>query len=153
MIEFLYLASQIQCGVGGELLDIQIEVYQDQLIETMMVEDRILLPVESVKDLTFKYSIINNTTQCSLATPTELTLAPDDDLPNLAGFDQQSSVVTILGGLNDYQELFLVELGTTDTDGIAYDMQDVMVRVDYNPIITPPPAIVVPPTTSNYYPD
>ncbi|MEM7758935.1 MAG: hypothetical protein AAF298_12535 [Cyanobacteria bacterium P01_A01_bin.40] len=138
MIELLYFASQIQCGAGGEFLDIQVNVYQNQeLVETMVVEDRVLLPVDSVSDLTFEYSVINNDTSCSsLAAPSELVLAPDDELPNLAGFDQQDSVISLLSGLNEYQELFLVELGTTDTASSAFDMQDVTLRIDNNPVIS-----------------
>ncbi|MEM8677557.1 MAG: hypothetical protein AAGF83_27415 [Cyanobacteria bacterium P01_G01_bin.67] len=140
MIELLYFASQIQCGTGGEFLDIQVNVYQNQeLVETMVVEDRVLLPVDSVSDLTFEYSVINNDndTSCSsLAAPSELVLAPDDELPNLAGFDQQDSVISLLSGLNEYQELFLVELGTTDTASSAFDMQDVTLRIDNNPVIS-----------------
>ena len=135
MIELLYFASQIQCGVGGDFLNIKIDVYQNQeLVATMMVDDSVLLPVDSVNSLSFEYSIINNTTECtSLATPTELILAPGDELPDLDGFDQQSSVATILSGLDQYQELFLVELGTTDTESAAYDIQDVVLRIDNNP--------------------
>lgn len=136
MIELLYFASQIQCGVGGELLDIKVDVYHNQeLVETMVAEDRVLLPVDSINDLTFEYSIINNNTSCSLATPSELVLAPDDQLPNLAGFDQQDSVANLLGSLNEYQELFLVELGTSDTASSAYDLQDITFRVDNNPTV------------------
>ena len=135
MIEVLFLASQIQCGMSGDFLNIKIDVYQNQeLVETMTMEDSVLLPVDSVEDLTFEYSIINNTTECtSLANPTELVLAPDDDLPNLPGFDQQESVSSILSGLDEYQELFLVELGTTDQTSTAFDLQDVTLRVDNDP--------------------
>ena len=143
MIELLYFASQIQCGVGGDFLNIEINVYQNQeLVATMMVDDRVLLPVDSVNNLSFEYSIINNTTECtSLAIPTELILAPGDELPDLEGFDQQSSVATILSGLDQYQELFLVELGTTDTESAAFDLQDVLMKVDNNPGNDPNPDV------------
>jgi hypothetical protein len=63
MIELLYFASQIQCGANGDFLNIQVDVYQNQeLIQTLSVEDRILLPVDSINNLTFQYRIINNTT-------------------------------------------------------------------------------------------
>ena len=65
-----------------------------------------------------------------------MVLAPDDELPNLAGFDQQDSVSTLLGSLNEYQELFLVELGTTNTASSAFDLQDVTLRVDNNPTVS-----------------
>lgn len=83
MIELLYFASQIQCGAGGAFLNIKVDIYQNQsLVKTMMVDERVLLPVNSVKDLTFKYSIVNNTTRCSLATPSQQLLAPTDPVPN-----------------------------------------------------------------------
>ncbi|MGB5632791.1 MAG: hypothetical protein WBM44_14920 [Waterburya sp.] len=143
MIELLYFASQIQCGAGGDFLNVKIDVYQNQeLVETMMVDDRVLLPVDSVNNLSFEYSIINNTTECTnLATPTELILAPGDELPNLDGFDQQSPVASILSGLDQYQELFLVELGTTDTANAAFDMQDGILIIDNNPDNDPNPYI------------
>ena len=137
MIELLFLASQFQCGIGGNPLDIQVNVYQNQeLVETMIIEDRVLLPVDSVKDLTFEYSIINNTAGCGLDKPTELVLNPNDELPTLSGFDEQDSVSDILAGLNEYQELFLVELGTTNQASAAFDLQDVTMRIDNNPIIS-----------------
>ena len=152
MIELLYLASQIQCGAGGAALTIQVDVFHEQeLVKTMMVNDRVFVPVESVNDLAFEYSIVNNTPECSaLATPSTLVLAPDGQLPTVAGFDQQDSVVSILNGLNQYQELFLVELGVTDTESTAYDLQDVIFKVDNNPTISDSPE---PPVVSIVYPD
>ena len=135
MIELLYFASQIQCGAGGAALTIQVDVHHNQeLVRTMMVDDRVLVPVTSIDDLTFEYSIVNNSTDCnSLKTPSELVLAPNDQIPNYAGFDQQDSVTTLLSGLNEYEELFLVELGSTDQASTAFDMQDVIFKVDNNP--------------------
>ena len=138
MIELLYFASQIQCGVGGDLLDIQVDIYHNQeLIETMEVEEKVLLSVDSFNDLTFEYSIVDNTTDCtSLETPSELVLAPDDALPSMDGFALQDSVETLLGSLNQYQELFLVELGSTDEASSAFDLQDVILRIDNNPVVS-----------------
>ena len=135
MIELLYFASQIQCGAGGAALTIQVDVYHNQeLVETMMVDDRVLVPVNSVNDLNFEYSIVNNTTNCnSLKLPSELVLAPEDEIPNYLGFDQQDSIPTLLSGLNEYEELFLIELGSTDETSTAFDMQDVIFKIDNNP--------------------
>ncbi|MBW4536890.1 MAG: hypothetical protein KME09_23450 [Pleurocapsa minor HA4230-MV1] len=138
MIELLYLASQIQCGAGGSFLNIQVDVYhQQQLVKTMNVNERTLIPVDSINDLQLNYKIINNTTQCkTLSTPTEMALTSNSELPSMAGFSKQVSVQTLLSGLNDYEELLLVELGTTNTDSSAFDMQDVIFKIDNNP--TPP---------------
>ncbi|PSB09722.1 hypothetical protein C7B62_12200 [Pleurocapsa sp. CCALA 161] len=134
MIELLYLASQIQCGAGGSFLNIQVDVYhQEQLVKTMKVNERALIPVGSVNDLDFQYTIIDNNTRCNLRTPTEMALTPDSQLPNIAGVYEQDSVKTLLSGLNNYEELFLVELGTTDRNSPAFDMQDVILKVDNNP--------------------
>jgi hypothetical protein len=141
MIELLYLASQIQCGAGGSFLNIQVDVYhQQQLVKTMNVNERALIPVNSVNDLKLEYKIINNTTQCkTLSTPTEMALTSNSELPSMAGFSKQLSVQTLLSGLNDYEELLLVELGTTNTDSYAFDMQDVIFKIDNNPTISTPP--------------
>lgn len=136
MIELLYFASQIQCGAGGDFLNIEVDVYQNQeLIETMLVDDRVLLTVDSVNDLTFEYSVVNNSTTCSLATPSEQLLALEDEVPNIPGVYEQQSIQTMLDGLKDYEELFLVELGTTNQESSAFDLQDVVLIVNNNPSI------------------
>lgn len=142
MIELLYLASQIQCGAGGSFLNIQVDVYhQEQLVKTMKVNERALIPVGSVNDLDFRYTIINNNTRCSLRTPTEMALTPGSQIPSMAGVYEQDSVQTLLSGLNNYEELFLVELGTTDRNSPAFDLQDVIFKVDNNPTISTPVTI------------
>jgi hypothetical protein len=160
MIELLYFASQIQCGAGGSFLNIQVDVYhQQQLVKTMNVNDKALISVDSVKDLNFQYKVINNTTKCRLQTPTEMVLAPNGTLPGMAGFAKQDSVQTLLSGLKSYEELFLVELGTTNRNSTAFDMQDVVFKVDNDPTISTPPTPPTPktpppPSTSiTFYPD
>ncbi|MCC0175673.1 hypothetical protein I4641_01595 [Waterburya agarophytonicola K14] len=134
MIEFLYFASQIQCGAGGDFLNIQIDIYQNQeIIETVSVNEKVLLPVDSINEVTFKYSVINNTTSCSLYAPSQLVLAPNDTVPDVAGVYEQQSIQDMLDGLNDYEELFLVELGTNDESSAAFDLQDVVGIVNNNP--------------------
>lgn len=136
MIELLYFASQIQCGAGGDFLNVQMDVYQGQeQVKTMLVEDKVLLPVDSINDLTFKYSTIGNNTECSLSLPSELVLAPQDSVPNIPGVYEQESIQELLDGLNEYEELFLVELGTTDENSAAYDLQDIVAIVNNNPSI------------------
>jgi hypothetical protein len=134
MIELLYFASQIQCGAGGQFLNIKVDIYQNQnLVKTMLVNERTLLPVNSVNDLTFKYSIVNNTTQCSLSLPSQEVLGSKDSVPNISGAYEQQSIQTMLNGLNDYEELVLVELGTTNKTSSAFDLQDVVLKVNNNP--------------------
>jgi hypothetical protein len=139
MIELLYFASQIQCGAGDSFLNIQVDVYhQQQLVQTMQVNEKALVPVDSVNDLSFKYKIINNNTRCNLQTPTEMALTPGSQIPSMAGVYEQDSVQTLLSGLDNYEELFLVELGTTDPNSSAFDMQDVVFKVDNDPVVATP---------------
>lgn len=157
MIELLYFASQIQCGAGGAFLNIQVDVYhQQQLVKTMNVNEKALIPVNSIKDLNFKYKIINNTTRCSLSTPTELALTPGSPVPTMAGVYEQDSVQTLLSGLANYEELFLVELGTTNQSSPAFDMQDVVFKIDNDPVTvipTTPTTPVPPPVPVTLYAD
>jgi hypothetical protein len=139
MIELLYFASQIQCGAGGSLLNIQVDVYhQQQLVQTMQVNEKALIPVDSVNELDFKYKITNNNPGCSLRTPTEMALTPGSKIPSMMGVYEQVSVQTLLSGLNNYEELFLVELGTTDPNSPAFDLQDVVFKVDNDPVVATP---------------
>ena len=136
MIELLYFASQIQCGVNGELLNIQVDVYHNQeLIKTMAVNEKVLLEVDSVTDLEFEYTAIDNNTDCGLSIPSELVLAPDDAVPTMAGAYDQQSIQSMLDVLYDYEELFLVELGTEDKNSSVYDLQDVVIKVNNDPTL------------------
>ena len=143
MIELLYLASQIQCSANSDLLDIHVDVYHgSELVQTLSVSDKILLEnVNSIQDLTFEYRAVNNPA-CSLSLPSELVLAPQDTVPNIPGVYEQNSIQEMLNGLNEYEELFLVELGTEDETDVAYDLQDVVVIVNNNPTIADNPTTV-----------
>ncbi|AFZ35672.1 hypothetical protein Sta7437_2122 [Stanieria cyanosphaera PCC 7437] len=134
MIELLYLASQIQCGANSPLINVKVDVYHNQaLVKTMSLNEKSYFPVNSLNDLTFQYRFVNSS--CTPATPTQVVLAPQDALPALpAAYDQQS-IQQLLNGLNSYEELFLVELGTTNTTSSAYDLQDVVFIVNNNPIL------------------
>ncbi len=132
MIELIYLASQIQCGPNSPLINVRVDVYQNQqIVQTMHLGNKVLLPANSVQELNFKYKFLNAT--CSPATPTEMVLGPQDPVPNLPGVYDQQSIQEMLNGLNDYEELFLVELGTTNQKSSAFDLQDVVLLVNNNP--------------------
>ena len=138
MIELLYFASQIQCGANGDFLNVQVDVYKGtELVQTMNVDDRAVISVDSVNELDFEYSIVDNTTNCtSLANASEKSLEKNTILPTLDGFSNQSSVQTLLNNSDKYEELFLAELGTTDTTSAAFDMQDVIFKVDNDPVVS-----------------
>lgn len=60
-------------------------------------------------------------------------LGPQAPVPTLSGAYDQQSISQMLAGLNSYEELYLVELWTSNTTSSAYDLQDVVLVVDNNP--------------------
>ena len=133
-IKLTYFASQIQCGAGGSMINVEVDVFQNQqLVQTLSLNDSIYLSINSFDDLSFEYNFID--AECSPATPTEMTLAPEDTVPDLPGAYDQDSIQDMLSDLKKYEELFLVELGTTDTESSAYDLQDTVMIINNNPYI------------------
>ena len=132
-IELTYLASQFQCDGDSSLTNIQVDVYRNQqFVQTLSSNDSIYLSINSFDELTFEYNFVD--AGCSPTTPTETTLAPQDPVPNLPGAYDQDSIQDMLNGLHEYEELFLVELGTTDPNDSAYDLQDVVMIINTKPI-------------------
>lgn len=137
MIELLYFASQFQCSADGDFLNIQMDVYHNQeLVQTLSVNEKALLDVDSINDLTLEYNVIGNA-DCGLSLPSKLVLAPDDTAPTMPGLYDQQSIQSMVDVLNEYEELFLVELGTQDNTSAAYDLQDVVAIVNNDPSLTP----------------
>ena len=138
-LELHYFESALQCGSNTTQADIKVNVYDqnNNLLTTMSKGDRYLTAdIDSLNDLVFEYEIYNLSCIAegdSLpALGTEL-LGPNDTLPDVGGFSGQSSIATMLKGYDKYKELYLVELGTSDTNSSAYDLQDVVLVVDNNP--------------------
>ncbi len=128
-----YFASQFQCGEDSSLINIQVDVYRnDQLVKTLSPNDTIYLPIDSFTELTFEYNFID--AECSpIENPEEMVLAPDDTIPDVPGVYEQESLQQLLNDLNEYEELFVVELGTSDSSSSAYDLQDVVLVINNNP--------------------
>ncbi len=133
-IQLTYFASQIQCGEESSLINVSVDVLQnEQLVQTLSLNDTTYLSIDSFDDLTFEYNFID--AECSPTTPTETTLAPEDTVPDLPGAYEQDSIQEMLNSIKKYEELFLVELGTTDTTSSAFDLQDVVMVINHQPYI------------------
>ena len=132
LIELTYLASQIQCGAAGELMNVEVDVYNNsEFVQTLSVDDTVYLPINSFADLDFQYSIADSAC-LPIPTPEEMVLAPDDSVPTMPGAYEQASLQGMLDNLNQYEELFVVELGTTDPTNPVYDLQDVVMVLNNN---------------------
>ena len=130
-IELTYSASQIQCGANAPRMVIGVDVYHngELVAEDMRVNDSVLVP--DLAGVTMDYYVVGE--GCGLAAATERHVSKYSDVPNLAGYDAQDSISDILSGLESYEDLYLVELGTTNTNSSAYDLQDVVFIVNNEP--------------------
>ena len=126
-----YEASQYQCDTDSSMVEITIDVYDnDELVaENMSIGDSVL--VSDIDNVVLSYS--TSGVGCFLDTPTELIVRQESEVPSLSGAYSQESIVELLAELEEYEELFLVELGTTDTTSFAYDLQDAVLRLNNNP--------------------
>lgn len=136
MVELTYQASQIQCGSNGELLNVLVDVYHNgELVKgDLTVNDSVMVP--DFDGVELDYKLAQDADSCGLSTPSSLLLGQNDQAPNLPGAFSQDAIASLVADLEEYEELFLVELGTTNTSSAAYDLQDVVVVVNSNPNIT-----------------
>lgn len=132
-MELHYFESAYECGYGE--VDIDVKVYKNaQLVQTMSQGDRLLLTdVDSLSDLSFEY----NSLDCPIDANINQILGSQDPIPNLPGAYSQTAIQDMVNNLNSYEELYLAELGTTDTTNGGYDLQDVVLVVNHNPNASP----------------
>ena len=138
-LELNYYDSAFSCS--GTQADIKVKVYapSGELLTTMSKGDTYTTPnYDSVDDLQFRYHFSNFSSSNYCYNGSDLyeavesrTLASGDSIPNLGGYGSQTSISEMLDGLDNYEELHLVELWSTS--GTPYDLQDVVLVVDNNP--------------------
>ena len=169
-LELRYVNSAFQCSTGGAQANIKVYVYDgyNNLLRIMSKGDTFTTSnIDSLEELKFRYQFDNvncignrykytpNITSYSsgndritsnnwnnkynVAFATE-PLGKNDQIPTLGTYGNQASIETMLAGIDSYEELFLVELGTNSTSSGSYDLQDVVLVVDHNPeSLTPEP--------------
>jgi hypothetical protein len=154
-VELRYLDSAFQCGSDPTQADIKVQVFNksNTLLTTLSKGQTYKnTTIDSIADLRFKYKIFN--LSCFSSTPVHTAkgvklLGPADPVPTVGGYQDQASITQMLGDLNSYEELYLAELGTDDRTSTAYDLQDVVLVVDNNPLPpnNPPNAVDDPAST------
>ena len=145
-IELRYLDSAVQCGSDTRQANIKVDVYDRRdytKLATLSKEDTkdtyTTSDIDSINDLDFVYKIYDFThcggfTQGMKRNATgSMVLGSSDTIPDIAGFEDQTSVSQMLEGLDSYEKLLLVELGSGNTSSSDYDLQDVVLVVDNNP--------------------
>ncbi|MEM9274234.1 MAG: hypothetical protein AAGA80_14910 [Cyanobacteria bacterium P01_F01_bin.143] len=139
-LELHYRDSAFQCGSDSTQADIKVNVYDknNNLLKTLSKGDTHRINnLDSASDLKFTYNIHNLTCigEGSLRSERDsLLLGSNDATPDIDGFSGQASIAEMLVGLDTYEELYLVELGTSNTYSSAYDLQDVVIVVDNDPL-------------------
>lgn len=138
-LELHYRDSAFQCGSNTTQADIKVDVYDpdNNLLTTMSKGDRyISTAFDSVSNLSFVYRVYNLScivNGSSVTAEGTMILGANDTVPSIEGFSGQASIEEMLDGLDSYEELYLTELGTSDTNNSAYDLQDVVLVIDNNP--------------------
>ncbi len=144
MIELTYQASQYQCHAGASQSTILVDVYHNgELVKDgLAVGESVMVPDFNGVELDYQAA----TGSCGFSANESLLLGKNDSIPNLSGAYEQEAIASLVAGLQDYEDLYLVELGTTDTSSFAYDLQDVVMVVNNNPntiISSNPPSPII----------
>ena len=131
MIELTYQASQYQCDASASQSTILVDVYHNgELVKDgLAVGESVMVPDFDGVELDYQAA----TGSCGFSANESLLLGKNDTVPNLSGAYEQEAITSLVTNLNDYEELYLVELGTTDTSSFAYDLQDVVMIINNDP--------------------
>ena len=142
-LELRHLDSAFQCGSNNTQANIKVNVYDknNNLLTIMSKGDTYqTADWDSISDLKFDYNIYNLSCISEGANwdskATKL-LSSGDTVPKVGGYQGQASITQMLSGLNSYEELFLAELGSSNPTSSSYDLQDVVMVVNNNPVIVP----------------
>lgn len=139
-MEITYQDSAFQCSSTQGLADIKAVFYNSsnrQIIRVLSQGESAYFPVDSLADLNIAYTFENADCRPEnyyFAKGTEL-LQSDDPIPNFPGIYGQTDVSDMLSNLESYEQLYLVELGTSNHNSAAYDLQDVVLVIDNNPTL------------------
>ena len=133
LIEILFLASQFQCGSDADLASFKVYTNNGQEIR---LGEKTLVSVDSVEDLQFGYEAIENGS-CSLEGIPGISVSYGEELPTNQGVYQQPSLQTLIqeNVTDEYLSLVLFEVGTTNINSSAYDLQDIVLLVNTNPTL------------------
>ncbi|MEL6579984.1 MAG: hypothetical protein AAFQ14_09540 [Cyanobacteria bacterium J06621_12] len=146
-LELHYRDSAIQCDDDPIQGDVKVDIYNnnnDTFLTTMSKGERFLTTiVDSVNDLYLVYRVFD--LDCLPdggvrgVRGREIIDYGETEIPTIDGFNGQDSIEGMLDGLENYEQLYLVELG--NYSGAGYDLQDVVMVVDNNPdsLIIPSP--------------
>ena len=162
-LQLRYLDSAFQCSSDGDQANISVYVYDtnNNLLTTMSKGDTYTsADIDSVQNLKFRYQFNNVTCpswkyyfQPSITTyssnddnqtqyywnnkynvaSNSVLLGSQDSVPNVGGAYNQAPITRMLVGLDSYEKLLLVELGTSGIGSVYHDLQDVVLVVDNNP--------------------
>ena len=139
MIEVLFLISQFQCGESAPQATFQVEIVEKGQSYTLKEGETTL--INGINDFSEVDELIYHKVadaSCALDTP------PDDNfellkyespLPTLPAAYNQKSLEDIKNNhlTDEYYQVQLLELGTTNTESKVFDLQDIVLRIDTDP--------------------
>ena len=137
LIEILFLTSQFQCGSEAAQATFKARIND----KPIYVGETVRLNVENLQDLYFEYEQLETFEDepiCALPFNTEgvvpILIQYGEQLPTNDGIYNQPSLQTLIQEqvTNEYLNLVLYEVGTTDTNSSAYDLQDLVFVINTN---------------------
>ena len=133
LVEVLFLASAFQCGSGAPQATFQLHTTGGH---TLNVGEKAYVSVETLDDLQFGYTVVSDG-DCALEGIPGIHIEYGAALPSNDGIYDQPSLLDIISThvTEPYLSLVLFEVGTTDDGSSAYDLQDIVVKINTNPTI------------------
>jgi coenzyme F420-reducing hydrogenase gamma subunit len=135
MIELSFIFSAFQCGSAAPQAQFQVTVTENNIEYVINQGDTVQIPgVNEVADLdNISYSVVANGS-CAISTPVYELAQYGQVLPQVSGAYNQTSLQDFYNQYvtEQYKELLLIELGTTNTSSSVYDLQDIVLKVTTN---------------------
>lgn len=152
-VKFEVLGGEITCGAGGEDMLVTTNLYlnendepeswdTNQALTMDNIPEGTTINVESIADAPFCDNYRMSVESKDSDSPQLLVLKDDDPIPpNMTPFDNQSTIEDFLKNyiedgkikLANNQVIYLFELGTTNANSPAFDLQDNVVLATIEP--------------------
>ncbi|MGK7882425.1 MAG: hypothetical protein AB4060_20330 [Crocosphaera sp.] len=149
-VKFEVLGGEITCGAGGENVTVQTNLYINQNKETWDTNSPLTLSEQAAGTTFDVESISDGRPNCNINmevstddenTSQVMVLVNGDDVPDITPFANQNTIDFFLQEyveddkikIAENQAIYLFELGTTNEESSAFDLQDNVVLATVDP--------------------
>lgn len=132
MIEILFtFQPQFQCGANSPMAEFQLEISVEDTVITLEVGQKVLLDTTNFEDMLFSVIPIANA-DCIIENPVQQWLEYGNVIPQVPGLYEQESLQELYNQniTDEFYYMSLFELGTSDEESEAFDLNDVVFLVN-----------------------